>query len=729
MPTLFSAVRALGVRTLRIQALRSRARAWPLMLVVVGWVSAPFVPFTVLGNADLALLYAIVAVSLVLLTGWVGQISLAQAAFVGIGAFGTAFLYRIGAPLPFPFSLPAAAALAGGAAMALGVVALRIRGLYLAVATLIFAWVADQYLFSAPWFAGGGGAVSIEATTVGKKGGFPSFDLSDRRQFYYVGLAVLVLAVMAFVNLRQSKTGRAFFAIRGSEMAAASLGIDVTRYKLLAFALSGFVAGMAGNLVITSQGAIVADQFNFTTSIFYLAVAVVGGLHSLGGAIASSVLFAFLNELFFRVDVLAGWLEVVSATLLAVVVLFYPGGLAAASLSLHGVWRRRSASRAQPVEGDEVAGSDEVAPVHALQVETGPEALDVTAEILVATNGDNSEVKVLPDEVPDMLANLRPADFEQLKVLAASATANGKDLPRAGLGRLGGSDRVRRFELPKSRNRRELVLSAEEVTVRFGGLVAVDAASLEVREGEIVGLIGANGAGKTTFFNAMAGFVQPQEGRFEFNGRDITSLPVHERARSGIGRTFQLIQLFPQLTVFENMLVATHVRNKSGFLAHLVVTTRAALLEAEAMERVEKVVALLGLGDVADRRVTGLPFGTLRIVELGRALVTGSPLVMLDEPASGLDSKETEAFRDLLLYLRATLGLTLLLIEHDVGLVMSVCDYVYVLDRGKLIARGTPAEVRNDSAVMAAYLGTGGGPAKAPSKKSRSAVPMKADND
>lgn len=687
--------------------LRTRARAWPLLLLVAGWVWVPFVPFTVLGNANRALLFAIAAVSLVLLTGWVGQISLAQAAFVGIGALGTAFLMRRGAPLPFPFSLPVAALLSSGVAMLLGVVALRVRGLYLAVATLIFAWVADRYLFSSPWFAGAGGAVSIEVSPVGPQGGYPRFDFSDRRIFYYVALATLALAIVGLLNLRQSKTGRAFVAVRGSEMAAASLGIDVTRYKLLAFAIAGFIAGMAGNLTIVSQGAVVADQFNFTRSIFYLAVAVVGGLHSLGGAVASSVLFAFLNELFFRVDALAGWLEVVSATLLAVVVLFYPGGLAAAARAARRMWERRRPPREQERDESEPAGAAADQPLVVGELGATPE---------LSAPGDGGSQK-RADDVPDVLANLRPADLADLEPRTGGRDPNGarrrgpKGAPGpesapTGLASLIGSERIPAFDLPRRRGDRKLVLDAKDVTVRFGGLVAVDAASLEVREGEIVGLIGANGAGKTTFFNAMAGFNEPQEGRVTFNGRDIHTLPVHERARLGIGRTFQLIQLFPQLTVFENLLVATHTRNPSGFLSHLVVTTQAASVEAAAMGRVERIIRLLGLQDVAHRRVTGLPFGTLRIVELGRALVTGSPLVMLDEPASGLDSQETEGFRNLLLYLRATLGLTLLLIEHDVGLVMSVCDYVYVLDRGKLIARGTTAEVRSDPAVMTAYLGT-----------------------
>jgi branched-chain amino acid transport system ATP-binding protein len=188
-------------------------------------------------------------------------------------------------------------------------------------------------------------------------------------------------------------------------------------------------------------------------------------------------------------------------------------------------------------------------------------------------------------------------------------------------------------------------------------------------------------------------------------GEDVTDTPVHERASLGLARTFQVIQLFPQLTVFDNLLVATHGSNHTGVLSHLAVTKTAVLAEREARDWVEQVVELMGLGEVAHRAVAGLPFGVLRMVEVARALVTGARLVMLDEPASGLDNSETQRLADLLMTLRAALGLTLLLIEHDVKMVTSVSDYMYVLDRGRLLAEGTPREVQQNREVIAAYLG------------------------
>jgi branched-chain amino acid transport system ATP-binding protein len=249
------------------------------------------------------------------------------------------------------------------------------------------------------------------------------------------------------------------------------------------------------------------------------------------------------------------------------------------------------------------------------------------------------------------------------------------------------------------------VLLAHDITVQFGGLTAVDTASLEVRQGEIVGLIGPNGAGKTTLFNAISGLNSPTKGTVRLFGEDITSLPVHRRAAAGMGRTFQLIQLFPELTVLDNLLVGTHVRNPSRFGSHLFATGSAINGEQLSRRRVEQVVELLGLKDVADQPVTGLPFGVLRLVEVARALVTGAPFVMLDEPASGLDNTETDKLSDLLLWVRQTLGISLLLIEHDVRMVTALCDYIYVIDRGKMIADGDAADIRKDPAVKAAYFG------------------------
>jgi branched-chain amino acid transport system ATP-binding protein len=251
-----------------------------------------------------------------------------------------------------------------------------------------------------------------------------------------------------------------------------------------------------------------------------------------------------------------------------------------------------------------------------------------------------------------------------------------------------------------------VVLEGRDVTVRFGGLTAVSEATIEIRQGEIVGLIGPNGAGKTTLFNSLSGLNQPTSGRIKLFGEDVSAAQVHERAKMGLGRTFQVLQLFSDLTVRENLLVATHVHNETGFMRHILATDEAVRAERAANERVREVLQILELEDLADRPAAGLPFGILRLVELGRAVVTEAPVILLDEAASGLDNTETDRFTDFLRSLRERMGISMLLIEHDVRMVTGVSDYMYVLNMGKMIAEGPPDHIQKDQAVISAYLGT-----------------------
>jgi ABC-type branched-subunit amino acid transport system ATPase component/ABC-type branched-subunit amino acid transport system permease subunit len=668
------------------------------VVCVLAFPWLPFVSFSVLGSANLAAYYAMVAVSLVVVTGWVGQISLGHAGLVGVGAYVTGHVVgklHIG----FPANMLWAMAAGAGVAAMLGAVAVRVRGLYLAVATLIFSWTASEFLFRQRWFTGAGVAT---IKPFGKAGTFPYFDWTTRRTFFYAAWAAVAAAILLATNLRESKTGRAFFAVRGSEVAAASLGISVVRTKLVAFAVSGAMAAAAGNLLMVRDQVVTADAFRVEVSLFFLAVAVVGGLSSLGGAVAASLLFAGLNELFFRVEQLAGWLEVVPPILLTVVLLAYRGGLAALPESFFRRWGPQLSKAAGAVES---RWSPVAASAHGLVRRAAERLWEALPSRPQEADEKERAVRtrlrldsVLGDDGDDGVA--ADAQVTAGDEVALVAVSNGGPPPARTWRHLGALP----VPLAPDRPDRTPLVEVDGVTVRFGGLVAANDISLTVREHEIVGLIGPNGAGKTTTFNAIAGLNVPASGRVSIYGEDVTEWTVDERARLGVGRTFQAIQLVPQLTVFENLMVATHVHNESGFLSHLFLGPMTTAAERVATKRVRRVAELLELDSYLDRRVADLPFGILRMIELARALVTEARLIMLDEPASGLDNNETERLTEILRFLRG-LGVTLLLIEHDVRMVTSVSDYMYVLDQGRLLAEGTPAAMQRDPRVIAAYLG------------------------
>jgi branched-chain amino acid transport system ATP-binding protein len=244
------------------------------------------------------------------------------------------------------------------------------------------------------------------------------------------------------------------------------------------------------------------------------------------------------------------------------------------------------------------------------------------------------------------------------------------------------------------------LLETTDVTVRFGGNVALRDVSVGVETGTITGLIGPNGAGKTTLFNVITGLLRPQSGRVLLGGEDIAKLPPYKRARKGLSRTFQRLELFTSLDVRDNVRVAGQIRNAAKFSDRLDVNSRA-----------DEVIEMVGLTSVAHRDITELPTGTARRVELARCLMTRPQVVLLDEPASGQTESETEEFGELLRRLAATDELAICLVEHDMSLVMQVCSAIHVLDYGRIISVGTPAHVRNDPAVIDAYLGAAEGAA------------------
>jgi branched-chain amino acid transport system ATP-binding protein len=249
-------------------------------------------------------------------------------------------------------------------------------------------------------------------------------------------------------------------------------------------------------------------------------------------------------------------------------------------------------------------------------------------------------------------------------------------------------------------------LLADKITVRFGGLLAVDDATIEVPDNGFVGLIGPHGAGKTTMFNAICGFLTPTQGRISLDDKDLTRATPTQRAKAGIGRTFQKLELFHRITLFDNLLVAAEAgASRLDIASDLLHLPRRPREERRCAEIATKVMHELGLEWAAERRASDLPVGTARILELGRALCINPKVLLLDEPSSGLDSAETRAFGRMLQQISSERGISILLVEHDMDLVMEVCKQIYVLDFGRLIASGTPKEIAADPSVRNAYLG------------------------
>ena len=251
------------------------------------------------------------------------------------------------------------------------------------------------------------------------------------------------------------------------------------------------------------------------------------------------------------------------------------------------------------------------------------------------------------------------------------------------------------------------LLEADSVGIRFGGVQALADVFFQVGPREIVGILGPNGAGKTTLFNCVSGFYQPTRGRIRLFDEEVTHLKPEARAQRGLGRTFQQVGLVRSFTVLENLVVAQHMSGRANGVASILGTPAARAEERLFRKRADDVLEFMGLGDVRDRRITGLPYGTLKMVEVAAVLATDPSILMLDEPLAGASGEEGSAFCDRVEQMRDELGLSIILIEHHVPLVLRTSDYVYVLNFGAMLAEGVPEEVRDNSAVAEAYMGEG----------------------
>lgn len=544
-----------------------------------------------------SLTLGVISLSLVVVTGFAGQISLAQLTLAGVGAFSLSKL-SAGWGIPFPFAPLLAAAVAMVIGVVIGLPALRIRGLPAAVVTVALAVALEAFWFRNTDLTGGLDGASVPPPRLfGIDLGIGAGENYPRIPFALLCLVVLVLVGLGVAWLRRSRLGAAMLAVRANERSAAAAGIDVARTKIVAFAIGAFIAGLGGALLGYQQTVADAEMFTAIGGLGLFATAYLAGITALSGGVLAGVMGAggLMPIVLDRALSLGDWYGVIMGIGLVLTVITNPEGM--------------------------------VGPVHQLM---------------------------------DKLRRRRAVDVPDDDVL--TGTQERPPVPEPG----------------------EVVLSVRDVGVRYGGVVAVDAVSFDVRAGEIVGVIGPNGAGKTTLLDAVSGY-QRSTGTVEFGGRPLASLKPHQRSRAGLGRTFQGIELYEDLSVAENVLVGeTAAGDNTGSSDGLFET--------------------LHLNGVRDRPARELSQGRRQLVSIARALAGRPRLLLLDEPAAGLDSAESRWLGDRLRAVRAA-GVTVVLIDHDMGLVLDVCDRIVVLDLGKVIAMGTPAEIRADPRVAAAYLG------------------------
>jgi ABC-type branched-subunit amino acid transport system ATPase component/branched-subunit amino acid ABC-type transport system permease component len=598
----------------RLPTIGSGRIRWRVVLPAV--VACLILIFAVFSTATVfalmnTFIIATILLSLVVLTGYAGQVSLAQFAIAGVGGLIAARAAQ-GAHLGF---LPALIVGVLGATIVgvlFAIPALRTRGLNLAVVSLAFAWAAQDMLFNNPHASGEGIGIDVGRA---KLFGVDISAADQPKRYAAFTLIVFLLCGIVVANIRRSRLGRRMIAVRSNERAAAAAGVGVFRTKLTAFAISGALAGLGGILLSFQYENAVFVTFDPFTSLLTVAWSVIGGVGFVFGTINGAVVApgALLSLIGLHWPGFVSWLPLVGGTGALLAVLFNQNGITSAN----------------------------VRDVHRLDAK---------------------------------LARLR------------------RRRPRA-------PDVVVSTEVVKPELVRPKRLRIEGLTVRYGGVVAVDSISIDVNPGEVVGLIGPNGAGKTSLMDAVSGFT-PYRGRVLLDDQPIDGWPAHRRASAGLVRSFQGLELFVELTVLENLQVP---RDRLGGWGTGLELVRPAKTMLPPMTTA--AVQEFGLTSLLHRVPEEISYGQRRLVAIARAVAAEPSVLLLDEPVSGLSDRESAEFAHLVRRLADAWGMAVLVIEHDMNFVMSICDRITVIDFGKFVCEGTSAVVRKHPAAIAAYLG------------------------